>query len=229
MFGSSVCVKYLPLVLLLAAEAALPAEHEKLSVPDEAARAKAWATIQDVFDADTTVAELLKNAGNVRKNPAAYWALLDMASTKAAEEGNIELTMQAVDALADAFDNMAQTRIISPKDGVPAGWRILDIGPKTLEVFQRALDNVKTVVWNGPMGVFEMDTFAKVTREVALLLGGLTETGANTIIGGGDSAAAVTQANLADKMSHISTGGGASLELLEGRTLPGVAALQDRE
>ncbi len=131
--------------------------------------------------------------------------------------------------IADAFANDANTQVVSPADGVPAGWRILDIGPKTLEVFQKALEDARTVVWNGPMGVFEMDNFAKGTQEIAHILARLTEKGTATIIGGGDSAAAVQQAGLADKMTHISTGGGASLELLEGRVLPGVAALQDKE
>jgi phosphoglycerate kinase len=139
----------------------------------------------------------------------------------------IHLPVDAV--IADAFDNNANTKVISPADGVPAGWRILDIGPKTLQVFQRALSDAKTVIWNGPMGVNEMENFAKGTQEVARMLAAITEKGAKTIIGGGDSVAAVMQANLGDKMTHISTGGGASLELLEGRTLPGVAALLDRE
>jgi hypothetical protein len=104
MFGSAVCVKHLSLVLLLVAGTALPAEHEKSPVPDEAARAKAWATIQDVFGSDTSAAELLRNAENVRKDPAAYWVLLGTAGKKAADEGNIELAMQAVDRIADTFD-----------------------------------------------------------------------------------------------------------------------------
>ncbi|MBN1967350.1 MAG: phosphoglycerate kinase [Anaerolineae bacterium] len=141
--------------------------------------------------------------------------------------GRLHLPVDVV--IADAFDNDANTQVIAPADGVPAGWRILDIGPKTIEVYQRALDGAKTVVWNGPMGVFEMDHFAKGTRAIARILGDLTATGTSTVIGGGDSVAAVNQAGLADKMTHISTGGGASLELLEGKTLPGVAALQDRD
>ncbi len=130
--------------------------------------------------------------------------------------------------IADAFDNNAQTQVIDPAKGVPAGWRILDIGPKALEAFRAALSDAKTVVWNGPMGVFEMEKFARGTRAMAALLGEITARGATTIIGGGDSAAAVAQANLTNQMTHISTGGGASLELLEGKELPGVAALQDR-
>jgi 3-phosphoglycerate kinase len=109
---------------------------------------------------------------------------------------------------------------------VPPKWRILDIGPRTLESFQERLAEARTVVWNGPMGVFEFDKFAQGTDAIARILAGLPE--AITIIGGGDSAAAVQRTGLADKMSHISTGGGASLEFLEGKTLPGVAALLDK-
>jgi phosphoglycerate kinase len=105
---------------------------------------------------------------------------------------------------------------------VPAGWKIVDIGPETVSAFVRIIDNAGTVVWNGPMGIFEMAPFAEGTRAVA---GALAGSRAKTIVGGGDSVAAVEQAGLAEKMSHISTGGGASLEFLEGRTLPGVAAL----
>jgi phosphoglycerate kinase len=126
--------------------------------------------------------------------------------------------------IADAFDNAAHTRIVAPND-VPAGWRILDVGPKTIATFESALSGAKTVIWNGPLGVFEMPNFARGTFAVAELLAQLD---AVTIIGGGDSAAAVQQAGLAGKMSHVSTGGGASLEFLEGMVLPGVAALADK-
>jgi phosphoglycerate kinase len=127
--------------------------------------------------------------------------------------------------IADAFDNAANSKVIKISDGVPAGWRVLDIGPATVEAFRRVIIDAKTIVWNGPMGVFEMENFAKGTFQIAQLL---AESGATTIIGGGDSVAAVQQAGLADRMSHISTGGGASLELLEGKELPGVVALNDR-
>jgi phosphoglycerate kinase len=123
--------------------------------------------------------------------------------------------------IADSFDNDAKTRTVAPNE-VPAGWRILDIGPKTVPTFESALSEARTVVWNGPLGVFEMPNFAKGTFAIAELLADLD---AMTIIGGGDSAAAVRQAGLADRMTHVSTGGGASLEFLEGKTLPGVAAL----
>jgi phosphoglycerate kinase len=136
--------------------------------------------------------------------------------------GQLVLPVDAV--IADAFDNEANTKIVAPNEVAP-GWRILDIGPKTVQTFESALGGAKTVVWNGPMGVFEMHNFAKGTFAVAETLAKLDAT---TIIGGGDSAAAVKQAGLADQMSHVSTGGGASLEFLEGKTLPGVAALADK-
>jgi phosphoglycerate kinase len=101
----------------------------------------------------------------------------------------------------------------------------LDVGPKTVELFKKELKNAKTIVWNGPLGVFEMDKFDKGTREVANFIAGLKTT---SIIGGGDTAAAIAKFKLEDKMSHISTGGGASLEYLEGKTLPGIAALADK-
>ena len=126
--------------------------------------------------------------------------------------------------IADAYDNDAKTKTVAPNEVTP-GWRILDIGPKTVQTFESALSAAKTVIWNGPMGVFELPNFAKGTFAVAETLAKLDAT---TIIGGGDSAAAVKQAGLADKMSHVSTGGGASLEFLEGKTLPGVAALANK-
>jgi len=140
------------------------------------------------------------------------------------EKGGEKLVLPDEVVIADAFDNEANTRIVKAADGVPDGWRILDIGPSTIDAFREVLNGAKTVVWNGPMGVFEMPNFAKGTYQVAAIL---AESNATTIIGGGDSAAAVKKAGLADRMSHISTGGGASLELLEGKELPGVVALND--
>jgi len=140
------------------------------------------------------------------------------------EQAGSRLVLPVDVVVADAFDNDAVSRVVAPNE-VSAGWRILDIGPKTVSTFESALSAAKTVVWNGPVGVFEMPNFAKGTFAVAQLLAGLD---AVTIIGGGDSAAAVRQAGLVDKMTHVSTGGGASLEFLEGKVLPGVAVLDDR-
>ncbi len=123
------------------------------------------------------------------------------------------------------FQAETESRVVSV-DEVPAGWRILDIGPETIERFAERLAPARTVFWNGPMGVFEFPRFAQGTVAVARALAGLEN--ATTIVGGGHSAAAVQQAGLADTMSHISTGGGASLRFLEGKKLPGVAALDDR-
>ena len=131
-----------------------------------------------------------------------------------------------VGGVADAFDANANTQVVS-SDAIPAGWMGLDNGPAATAMIQEKLADCKTVIWNGPMGVFEMDAFAKGTFAICDTLKELTEKGAITIIGGGDSVAAVEKAGLADAMSHISTGGGASLELLEGKVLPGVAALDD--
>jgi phosphoglycerate kinase len=129
--------------------------------------------------------------------------------------------------LADAFAATANSQTVTP-DHVPAGWRILDIGPQTIQAFRSILKDAQTIVFNGTMGVAEFPAFAKGTNAVIEALAEATQRGATTIIGGGDSAAAVEAAGAADKMSHVSTGGGASLEFLEGRTLPGVAALKDK-
>ena len=129
-----------------------------------------------------------------------------------------------IDAVvADAFSNDANTKIVDV-DKIEDGWMILDIGPKTRDLYTEALANMKTIIWNGPMGVFEMDKFAAGTNAVAKAV---AESDAMTIVGGGDSVAAIEKSGLADKISHISTGGGASLELLEGKVLPGIAALTE--
>jgi phosphoglycerate kinase len=130
--------------------------------------------------------------------------------------------------IAEAFGAKAKTRIIAVKDGVPADWQILDIGPQTVKAFQAALADAMTIVWNGPMGVFEMKPFAVGTFAIAQTCAERAQQGAVVIIGGGDSAAAVQEAGLADKVTHVSTGGGASLEMLEGKVLPGLAALNDK-
>lgn len=144
-----------------------------------------------------------------------------------AKAKGVELLLPTDVVVADKFDPNANTQIV-PVTAIPDGWMGLDIGPDSLKTFQAALADCKTVVWNGPMGVFEFDKFAAGTLGVADTLAAITATGAITIIGGGDSVAAVEKAGKADKVSHISTGGGASLELLEGRVLPGVAALDEK-
>jgi phosphoglycerate kinase len=126
--------------------------------------------------------------------------------------------------IADAFDANAEAKTI-PVGPVPQGWRILDIGPETVAAFSRIVKEAGTVVWNGPMGVFEFPRFADGTYGVAKAVAG---SGATTIIGGGDSVAAINQSGLANQVTHISTGGGASLEMLEGLALPGVVALLDK-
>jgi phosphoglycerate kinase len=129
--------------------------------------------------------------------------------------------------IADRFAADAEHKVVASSQVTP-GWRILDIGPATVETFRQALSNAQTIIWNGPMGVAEMPAFAHGTESMVGMLAQRTVDGAITIIGGGDSAATVEQAGAADKMTHVSTGGGASLEFLEGRVLPGVAALQDK-
>jgi phosphoglycerate kinase len=152
---------------------------------------------------------------------------LDLAKELMAKAGN-KIMLPSDGVAANAFDNDAETQTAPIADGIPDGWQSLDIGPNTIAAYRETLANAKTVVWNGPMGVFEMPNFAVGTFEIAKMLADITAKGATTIIGGGDSAAAVEQSGLADKMTHISTGGGASLEMLEGKTLPGLAALNDK-
>jgi phosphoglycerate kinase len=129
--------------------------------------------------------------------------------------------------VGEKFAADAEGTITTP-DAVPESWRILDVGPQTILAFGEALVDAKTVIWNGTLGVAEFPAFALGTRGLIRLLVELTSLGVTTIVGGGDSAAAVETLGLADKLSHVSTGGGASLEFLEGRELPGVAALRDR-
>jgi phosphoglycerate kinase len=143
-----------------------------------------------------------------------------------AQERGVQLLLPTDVVVADKFSAEANTQIVDVNN-IPDGWMGLDIGPDSIKVFQAALADCKTVIWNGPMGVFEIDKFAAGTFAVAETLAQISKSGAITIIGGGDSVAAVEKANLADQMSHISTGGGASLELLEGKVLPGIAALDE--
>eukprot|EP00752_Nemacystus_decipiens_P012019 g10654.t1 len=154
---------------------------------------------------------------------------LDLAKEleeKAAKAG-VEIILPSDVIVADKFAADAETQVVKA-DAIPDGWMGLDNGPEATKEIQAALKECKTVVWNGPMGVFEFEAFAKGTFAIADTLAEITPEGCTTIVGGGDSVAAVEKAGLADKMSHISTGGGASLELLEGKVLPGVAALNDK-
>lgn len=151
---------------------------------------------------------------------------LDLAREleKKAKAKGVEIILPVDVVVADKFAADANSKTVAA-DAIPDGWMGLDNGPKSTEMINNALTGAGTVIWNGPMGVFEFEKFANGTVSVANKLAEITPKGTITIIGGGDSVAAVEQAGVADKMSHISTGGGASLELLEGRTLPGVAAL----
>ena len=143
---------------------------------------------------------------------------------KKAEEKGVKLLLPLDNVVADDFSNDANTQVVATGE-IPDGWEGLDIGPKTAALYAETVKTAKTVVWNGPMGCFEMPNFAAGTEAVAKAL---ADTDAVTIIGGGDSAAAVNQLGYGDKMTHISTGGGASLEFLEGKELPGVAAANDK-
>ncbi|HOI29708.1 MAG TPA: phosphoglycerate kinase [Melioribacteraceae bacterium] len=142
------------------------------------------------------------------------------------KKSNAKVLLPKDNVIASEFKNESTPSIVDA-DKIPADKMGLDIGPKTIEEFRNVILSSKTVVWNGPLGVFEFDNFAKGTNEIAEALAVATSKGAVTIIGGGDSAAAVSKAGLDDKVSHVSTGGGASLEFLEGKILPGVAALND--
>ncbi len=152
---------------------------------------------------------------------------LDIARKLLATAGE-KLKLPLDQRIAADFSDGAMQEVVGADKDLPVGWQSLDIGPATVEAYEKALQGAKTIVWNGPMGVFEMPNFAKGTVGLAKALAAQTERGAITIVGGGDSAAAVEQAGLAGQMSHISTGGGASLELLEGKNLPGIAALTER-
>jgi phosphoglycerate kinase len=144
-------------------------------------------------------------------------------------EGKIVLPVDCI--VSDSFDFDAR-KVGSLKevgaDEIPEGWQGLDIGSKTIDNFKIVLNAAKTIIWNGPMGVFEIEETAKGTFKIAWMLAQATSKGAITVIGGGDSASAVNNAGVADKVSHVSTGGGASLEFMEGKVLPGVAALTDK-
>ncbi|KAH0452789.1 hypothetical protein IEQ34_017113 [Dendrobium chrysotoxum] len=148
-------------------------------------------------------------------------SLIEKAKSK-----GVSLLLPTDIVVADKFAADADSKVV-PSSAIPDGWMGLDIGPDSIETFSKALDSANTIIWNGPMGVFEFEKFAVGTEAIAKKLADLSGKGVTTIIGGGDSVAAVEKVGLADKMSHISTGGGASLELLEGKSLPGVLALDD--
>jgi phosphoglycerate kinase len=154
---------------------------------------------------------------------------VDLAKSlmKKADEKGVDLKLPVDSVVAKEFKNDTEFKTVG-EDGIEKGWMALDIGPESIELYSDVILKSKTVLWNGPMGVFEMDNFAKGTFRVAEALAESTSNGAITIIGGGDSAAAIKKAGLQDKVSHVSTGGGASLEYLEGKELPGVAALTDK-
>lgn len=155
-------------------------------------------------------------------------SLVEDASVETAksimEKAGDKLVLPVDAVIADQFEAEANSQVVDV-DKIPAGWRMLDVGPKTLDLYRQVLDGAKLVVWNGPVGVFEMPKFAEGTFALAKML---AESGATTVIGGGDSASAVKKAGVAKQMTHVSTGGGASLEYLEGKELPGVAALLDK-
>ncbi|WP_414663217.1 phosphoglycerate kinase [Horticoccus sp. 23ND18S-11] len=144
---------------------------------------------------------------------------------KAAAKG-VKITLPVDFVIADKFDPNANTKVVSDKEGIPAGWMGLDGGPKSIELYQQAIGRAKTVVWNGPSGVFEFEKFAGSTKAMADAIAKATASGATTVVGGGDTATAAKKFKVADKVTHCSTGGGASLEFLEGKALPGVVFLE---
>jgi phosphoglycerate kinase len=153
--------------------------------------------------------------------------LIDTAKDilKQTTEAGVEFLLPTDCVIADKFDAAANTQLVKV-DAIPEGWLGLDIGPDSIALFQNALEGAKTVVWNGPMGVFEMDAFSKGTVDLANTVAAAD---AVSIIGGGDTVSAIKKAGVGDKVSFISTGGGASLELLEGKDLPGIVALTEKQ
>ena len=167
----------------------------------------------------------LKAQGNTIGNSKLEKDKIDLAKSilDKAEQLNKNILLPVDNVVVDNIDANAKTEIVG--ENIPEGKIAVDIGPKTISLFEQKLKAAKTIVWNGPLGIFEMDAFSKGTKDLAKFISGL---GATTIIGGGDTAAAVAKFGLEDKMTHISTGGGASLEFLEGKTLPGIAALSEK-
>nr|WP_276318769.1 triose-phosphate isomerase [Marinitoga lauensis] len=146
-----------------------------------------------------------------------------------ANEKGVEIVLPVDAIIAQKLEAGVEKKVVKIDDGIENGWMGLDIGPESIELFKDELNGAKTVVWNGPMGVFEIEDFATGTKEVAMMVADITEEGATTIIGGGDSAAAIELFGLERKVSHVSTGGGASLEFLEGKELPGIASIASKK
>jgi phosphoglycerate kinase len=158
------------------------------------------------------------------------WEPIAQAAIDKAKALGVKLLIPVDALVSDKFDfdakTIGETKVVPPGESIPDGWQGLDIGPESVKLFAAEIAKAKTVIWNGPMGVFEITATAKGTFDIAEAIA--ANQGAKTIIGGGDSVKAVKRAGVADKVTFISTGGGASLELLEGKTLPGVAALNDK-
>ncbi len=150
---------------------------------------------------------------------------LAMSLLKKAEEKGVKMLLPVDNAIGKEFDSNTEKMIVKSNE-IPDGWQGFDIGPETISLYEEELKNAKTILWNGPIGVFELEKFAVGTNEIANFLANLND--CITIIGGGDSAAAITKAGLADKMTHISTGGGASLEFIEGKVLPGIECIENK-
>ena len=145
-----------------------------------------------------------------------------------AKEKGVKIHLPVDFVCGDKFEANAQTRAVEDKEGIPKGWIGLDVGPKSRKLFADVIGRAKTIIWNGPPGVFEFDRFAEGTKDMAEAIAAATSAGAVSVVGGGDTATAAKKFKVVDKVSHASTGGGASLELLEGKTLPGVANLNDK-
>jgi len=143
-----------------------------------------------------------------------------------AKAKGVQITLPVDYVIADKFDANANTKVVTDKEGIPAGWMGLDAGPKSTELYREVIGRAKTIVWNGPSGVFEFEKFAGSTKAMADAIAKATASGATTVVGGGDTATAAKKFKVADKVTHCSTGGGASLEFLEGKALPGVTFLE---
>lgn len=148
--------------------------------------------------------------------------------TEKAKEKGVKIHLPVDFVCGDKFDANAQSKLVDDQQGIPKGWMGLDVGPKSRKLFADVIARAKTIIWNGPPGVFEFDRFAEATKDMAEAIAAATAGGAVSVVGGGDTATAAKKFKVVDKVSHVSTGGGASLELLEGKTLPGVANLSDK-